>query len=477
MTHRPHPLAAALLLTSALAGLSGCATPNLGPAPGPKPPAAYAAERSLAAPATEWPDDRWWRAYGDVDLDALIDEALAASPDLAAAEARVRKANALAEQARGQTLPRLDAAAQATWIKQSANDGLSPAFVPSGWNDTGKTALTLGYDLDLWGKTRATLAAAGKEAEAAEADRDAARLTLSTAVAAAWADFARLYADRDAAEADVRIRQGTRELISQRAGAGLETEAAVQRALAAEAAAKQELASTNEQIGLERDRIAALLGAGPDRGLALPRPGAQALRAFGLPADLHAGLIGRRPDVVAARLRAEAAAQRIKAAKADFYPDITLSAVIGQQSFGLADLFKAGSGWGAIGPAISLPIFTGGRIEGAYRGARADYDAAVASYDGSLTRAFQDVADVAVSERALGERLAEARAALDASDRARRLTSDRYRQGLAAYLDVLTAEDALVANRRAVADLETRAFALDVALVRALGGGFHSSNA
>jgi NodT family efflux transporter outer membrane factor (OMF) lipoprotein len=215
------------------------------------------------------------------------------------------------------------------------------------------------------------------------------------------------------------------------------------------------------------------MGAGPDRGLSISRPSANA-RAFGLPANLQADLIGRRPDIVAARLRAEAASQRIKVAKADFYPNINLSAVIGLQSFGLDMLNRSGSTYGSVGPAISLPIFSGGRLEGAYRGARADYDGAVAAYDATLTRALNDVADVAVSQRALAERLAQSRLALAASEDAYRLAAARYRAGLSTYLDVLSAEDDLTANRRAVADLETRAFALDVALVRALGGGFHS---
>jgi NodT family efflux transporter outer membrane factor (OMF) lipoprotein len=251
----------------------------------------------------------------------------------------------------------------------------------------------------------------------------------------------------------------------------------VKRAQASEAAARADLAAVDESIGLARNQIAALLGAGPDRGLTLPRPSLAAVQAFGLPANLAADLIGRRPDLVAARLHAEAASQRIKAAKADFYPNVNLSAAIGLQSFGLDKLARAGSVYGALGPAISLPIFSGGQIEGAYRGARADYDGAVASYNGVLVKALQDVADVVVSERALGERLRQSRAALAASDAAFQLASDRYREGLATYLDVLAAEDSLIANRRAVADLETRAFALDVALVRALGGGFHSSQA
>ena len=144
------------------------------------------------------------------------------------------------------------------------------------------------------------------------------------------------------------------------------------------------------------------------------------------------------------------------------------------QSLGIGNLLQGGSVFGSAGPAISLPIFSGGRIEGNYRGTRADYDATVAAYDQTLITALREVADVAARQRALDVRLRESRAGLEASATAHRLLDARYRGGLASYLEVLSAEDALNSNRRAVAELEASAFALDVALVRALGGGFHS---
>jgi outer membrane protein TolC len=121
---------------------------------------------------------------------------------------------------------------------------------------------------------------------------------------------------------------------------------------------------------------------------------------------------------------------------------------------------------------MSLPIFTGGSLEGNYRGARAEYDAAVASYDSAATQTLNDVADVATSERALDLRLSKSREAFATSNQAYQIVQNRYRGGLSTYLEVLSAEDSLIANRQVVADLETRAFALDVALIRALGGGF-----
>ncbi|MBO9560563.1 MAG: efflux transporter outer membrane subunit [Caulobacter sp.] len=471
-----HPrLARAALLAGSVALLAGCASvPHLGAEPMAKPAASYAVTQSFAAPDGNWPSDQWWTAYGDAQLDGLVTEALAGAPSLAEAEARVRRAQSFAEQSGAVLKPQLAAEASVMETKQSLNQGVPSAFVPHGWREVGRAGLDLSWQLDLFGKNRALLAAATSEVEAARADAALARLRLSTGVAGAYADLTQLYADRDAAEGALRIRREGERLIAQRAAQGLETRAALERAHAGRAGVEAELARIDEAIGLTRNGLAALLGQGPDRGLAIGRPSPRAIRALGLPQNLAADLVGRRPDVVAARLAAEAAGHRIKAAKADFYPNVNLVGFVGVQSLGLDMLAKSGSTLGAVGPAVSLPIFSGGRLEGAYRGARADYDTAVAAYDATLVQALRDVADAAVSSRALDARLAKSREAAAASQAAYDLSRDRYGRGLGTYLDVLVAEDGLIADRRTVADLETRAFTLDVALVRALGGGFRA---
>lgn len=463
--------APALLLTASFA-FSGCAAiPDLGLTPQVKPVAAYAAGESFQAPAAQWPADRWWASYGDAQLAALIEDALAGAPDLAQAEARLRQADAAQRQTGAALKPQLTAKGQVTSFALDSSDGSN--VLPQGWNDISQGSLNFSYEFDFWGKNRAALAAATSKTDAARAELQAARLMLATSVASAYADLAQLYSDRDAAEDAVRVRARTRELMSGRLAQGLENDGAAKRAQAAQAGAEADLARIDEALALNRNRIAALLGQGPDRGLTIARPAIPALSAFGLPENLQAELIGRRPDVVAARLRAEAASHRMESAKADFYPNVNVTALLGVNSLGLNNLPRSALSYAAVGPAISLPIFEGGRIEGAYRGARAEYDEAVASYDDALAQALKDIADIAVSARALQSRLGKSREALAASSDAYGIADNRYRGGLATYLDVLTAEDSLIANRRTVADLETRAFALDVALVRALGGGFH----
>ena len=165
----------------------------------------------------------------------------------------------------------------------------------------------------------------------------------------------------------------------------------------------------------------------------------------------------------------------MKEAKASFYPNVNLAGLLGFQSLKLNQLFASGSDIGAIGSAISLPIFQGGALRAGYRGAEADRDAAVASYDAAVTEAFHQVADTVASERALTSELDNSRAALAASEDAYRIARLRYQGGLSNYQSVLLAEQGVLARRRAVTDLDARAFALDVALVRALGGGFHAA--
>ena len=458
------------------AGLGGCAAvPDLGPKPLPRAAETVEAQRSFAGAAASWPADRWWTAYGDPQLDTLIDEGLRNSPDMAAALARFRKAAGLAQQAGAPLLPSADVKGSASLTKQSYNNGFPKEFVPHGWLDTGDLAASLGFDLDLWGKNRAALAAATSDEQAAQFDVQQARLALAAGIADAYADLSRLYEARDIQQATLKIRLSSQDLVARRQANGLDTRGSVRQADATVATAKAALAAAEEAIALRANQIAALVGAGPDRGLALARPKLANPAAAGLPAGVTTDLVARRPDIAAALARVDAAGSRIKVARADFFPAIRLDALIGYQALGLDQLIEKDSIYGKVGPAISLPIFHGGAIQGQYRSARATYDEAVADYDRTVLGAYREVADAVTSRARLAQRLSDARAARDASQQAYDIARLRYQGGLSSYIDVLNVEDRLLTARDAVAELEARAFALDVALIRSLGGGFLSS--
>ena len=459
-------------LAALAVGLAGCATvPNLGNAPVVKPASELATSRSLPQGSAQWLADKWWLAYNNAALTGLIDEALAGSPDLAIAQARFRAANAVVSQARAAQLPSVTAQASGGVVKQSYNNGIPANFVPKGWNDTGSASVGLSFDLDLWGGKRAGARAAMSEADAAALEVEQARLVLATGIADAYAQLVQLNAARQVAQASVTLRTDTETLVRNRVTNGLDTEAELAQASAALPAARGEVLAIDETIVTVRHQIAALLGKGPDRGLDIVI-GANPLTIHDLPANVTTDLIGRRPDIRASLARVEASNSRIKVAKAAFYPSINISALIGFQALGLGNVFSSGSSFGNAGPAISLPIFDGGAIAGRYAQSRAGYDEAVATYDRAVVGAYREVADVVAARQSLVERLREANASLAQSERGYSIARQRYQGGLSTYLDVLTAQQGVLVARRSVAELTTRGFSLDVALVRALGGGF-----
>ena len=463
-----------LLLAVSLALASGCAQiPRLDPPPAMKKVDELGSSNSFAAPVAAWPGDQWWRAYGDPQLDALIEEALHNAPDLDLAQARLKAAAAQVQGAGATRLPEVTASAVIAEAKQSYDFLVPRQALPNGWNGYGAATLNMSYELDFWGKNRAALAAAVSEQHAAEVEIAQTRLILSTSVASAYAGLLHLYTLRDNAADTLALRMQTVALFRQRHQFGLETLASVRQVEARQAAAKGDLVGDRrahrsaEQRHRGAPRALALIGA-----LQITRPKVAWAGSQGLPSNLSLELLGRRPDIVAARLRTEAAAHRIDQRKAGFYPSVNLLAFAGFQSVGIDNLFKSASQSGAAGPAISLPIFNTDRLQGQFKGARAEYDAAVATYNGTLSTALREVADATTSRKSLDEELAAARAAVAAAAEAHQIVSSRYEGALATYLDVLSAEDSLISARRSEAELETRALILDVSLVRALGGGF-----
>lgn len=436
----------------------------------------FVSTTSFVAPRLSWPDEQWWLNFQDDQLNQLMREALTDSPDLAIAQARVQRARASAEVAGAPLLPQVSVAGAVTSQRLSYNYLTPEASVTRNWNQFGQAALNINWEIDFWGKYRAGLAAATSELEARLAEQAQAALVLTTAMASTYAELARLFAQKEATERAVSIREKTASLFAERFTYGLETRGGVREADAKGAQAKTDLLLLNEQIALQRNRIAALAGAGPDRGLSVERPRVVLAKNVGLPESVAADLLGRRPDVVAARVQAQAQAARIDQKQADFYPNINLAAFVGLQSLGLDRLGQGGSMFGSVGPAISLPIFTGGRLQGELKSARASYDEAVANYNRTLVQAFQDVADAVTSLRALSGQLEQADWGLEAAKESFQIASNRYRGGLSNYLDVLSSEDTMLSSLRSVTELRARRFSLNVALVRALGGGYQSLN-
>jgi NodT family efflux transporter outer membrane factor (OMF) lipoprotein len=466
--HRKPFLIFPLLLT-----VAACAVPpRLGTAPGVRTTASVAAEQSLPETAGRaWPAADWWAGWGDPQLGALIAEALAANPDIALANARLAAADAAARQNRAGLLPTLNASGTLGGQQLSKNLGIPPQFVPPGVREFGQVNLQAGWNLDLWGQGRAALRAARREADALAVERDQARLMLSASVAQAYADLAAAL-DRQAVATDaLAIRQQTLELTAGRVAAGLDNDGARAQAASRLALARADASAAAQQVLVARHRLGLLLGAGPDRGLSIAAPKLAPLPP-GLPEGARLDLIVRRPDLAAARLRVAVAGEREAVARRAFLPNLSLNATIGQQSLAFDKILNGNSFYAQFGPALNLPILDGGRRAADLKGSRANRLAVLAAHDATLLRAFNEVADAASAVVALGDQQAAAQAALNEAEAARRVAALRYQAGLSSQLAVLIADDAVVGARRVLADVTAFRLAADVALVRALGGGF-----
>jgi NodT family efflux transporter outer membrane factor (OMF) lipoprotein len=459
-------------LAAALA-LAGCASFD-----GSKPEAqlrdanTLAAARTLESNATaaQWPVEGWWKQFKDPQLDALITQATKDSPQIAIAQARLRRADALARAAGAKLQPTVTGNAAISEQLFSNNSIYPPPFGGT-WNTQSQATIDFNYEFDFWGRNSATLKAALGEAQATRVDADAARLMLEVAIAQAYVELTRNYAQLDVERATLEQREKVHDLTSQRFQAGLDSKVELKQAETALPQSRERIARLEELVALSKNRLAALVGAGPDRGLDIQRPVAQPVHV-GIPTTLPADLIGRRPDVVARRLRVEAASSSIDAAKAAFYPNISLAAFVGFQSIGLSKFVNSGSEIAGIGPALSLPIFEGGRLRADLSAKNADYDIAVDQYNETLIEALQEVADQLASMRALEIRRRESKAALASSQDAYDLALVRYREGLGNYLQVLTAETQVLIQRSLAADMDARELELSVNLIRALGGGY-----
>jgi NodT family efflux transporter outer membrane factor (OMF) lipoprotein len=452
--------AAALLLT-------GCATPgNVHPTAQTIAPAAVGLNGT--APTTV--SDRWWQAFNDPQLNALIDRALADNPSLKAAAARVQKASAAAQAVGAADRPQVGVNAN-TQTSRFPEHGLYPPPYAGSTYSQGTLQLEGSWELDFFGRNAQALQAALGAQRAAEADAAAARVMLAANVARTYFQLARLQEQRDVAQHLLQDRGETLKLIRQRVQAGIDTNVELRQGEGALPELRQQVEALDEQSALARHALAALTAQAPN-ALDTLAPRLQPVQAVPLPASLPADLIGRRPDVAAARERIEAATHDLQSARAAFYPSVNLIAFAGFNSFGLDQLLNWGSRTYGVGPAVHLPIFDAGRLRANYRGKAADVDAAVEAYNSALLDAVRDVADQVSSLQSIERQQREQAQAQQAAESAYQLSLQRYQAGLGTYLTVLTAESNVLNQRRAAADLKARALDVQVALARALGGGY-----
>jgi multidrug efflux system outer membrane protein len=424
---------------------------------------------------TGWPDTRWWRVYNDPQLDDLIDRAMQKSPDLALAQSRVRSAEQSARLVAAQMGLSVNGSAQFQRQRMSEHGLIPSKFLGFTWYNQADLGVQLQYDFDWWGKKRASVEAALDQAHAAEAERSAAALTLQYTVADTYfgwqADQARLQlTDRLLA-----TQQRFLHIAALRVKQGVDLPDIAQTAKVQLAQVREMRVALDGSAQIRRVVLASLLGVAPAELPPLQRRPLPNVER-GIPADARLDLIARRPDIAASRWQVESALKKTDAARAEFFPDIGISAMAGLSSIDMGKLFTAGSRVFGLTPALHLPIFESGQLQANYGLSKAQLDAAVAQYNDAVLAAARDVSTQALGAEQNAARRHEQRAELDAGEQLLAAAQARARQGVRDDRESLGAEASLLQQRDDAVQLQAQALGTDLLLIKALGGGYRSDD-
>ena len=454
-----YPVVAAMLL-------AGCASvPKVGPQVAQVQDNAIGLGTQTAAI-----DADWWTAFGDPQLDRLIETGLAGNPSLAMALARVRAAQAGIETERAGLLPHIKGSAQLD--RGRIGDKFLPA--PIGGDDVniGIAVTNFSWDLDLFGRQHAAVRQASASAEAAKLDAAAARLAIAVSIAQTYVGMARAERLIQVADGFVQTRQKALGFAQSRVKNQLGSQFDIKQAETLLAQAQQAKTQAVQQRDVLVHALAALVGRGADFYPQVTAPVLKLDQAPPVPQLLPADLLGRRPDLLAGQARIDAAVQGRKVARAAFMPDVSISALAGLTAIGLGGFFTGGAFSYSAGPALSLPIFEGGKLRAQYKGATADLDGAVADYDDSVLGAVREASDAITNVRASDEALAEQGRVVQGLRDTVRLDQVRVRTGLGSQLDSIDSGFRLLQAEQDLVGLQADALTRRVQLVAALGGGF-----
>lgn len=453
------PLVAALLL-------AGCATalPDL-PAQ-PEPPVAFkeAGRWTQAAPAEAQDRGRWWQAFADPVLDALVAQAAERNTSIQEAAARVAQARALVRAANADRLPQVGAGA-GVGRQAGANTatGAAPATL---W----QAGVQFAYEPDLFGRATGRRDAAALDAQAREALLQSTRLLVQAETAQVYLALRAIDVERAIVRETVQAHRSTLHLTQRRHAAGDLAELDVVRVEAEVAATEADALALDRQRATLEHALAVLVGDAASQFALAPADWKAQLPV--IPPGVPATVLARRPDVAAAQSSLLAAQARVGVARAAWFPDLSLTGSGGFASPELGDLLRWSARAWTVSALLSLPIFDGGRREAGVQQAQAELDAALARYRGEVLIAFREVEDQLASLRLLHEQAQAQGRAVDAARRATTLSDTRYRNGLVSQLELLDARRSELRNRRQALQVRSAQFQATVALVRALGGGW-----
>ncbi len=465
--------------------LAGCA---VGPSykrpqvPIPKQWTVASARGTSTKPAAT---DEWWSSFHDQELNSLVARAVDRNLDLKLALERVQEARAARGIARSGYSPSVDANVSATRLRGGFNQGVIRA-VPSSADTKARPSLispfetnvfegNLGasWELDVFGGIRRGVQAAAADVTAAEENRSDVLVILLGDVGRVYAQLRGFQRRLEIANKNIKTQQETLDLTTARAQAGLATELDVSRARAQLEATKAVVPTLLSGIDVSIHRLSVLLGEEPgalrselDKTSPIPSAGPEV--EVGLPSDL----LKRRPDIRRAEAQLAAATARIGEAKRDLFPRFVLTGTAGRQATQVHDLTLGVGNFFSVGPGISLPLFTGGRIRSNIAVETSRQRGAVIRYQSAILNALEEVENALVNYSQEQERRDRLDQAVEQSQLAVDLATEQYRAGLADFLSVLEAQRELYANEDQLVQSQSSVTTDLVGLYRALGGGW-----
>ncbi len=424
----------------------------------------------VGQPSAAQPRGEWWHVFNDAKLDALEDEALKNNQNLAAMVARVTQARAIARVAESALLPQIDNTTSVTRQKLNPVAFGSPPGTVSPPQTVIGTTFGLGYEIDLFGGLRNERKAAVSDAQAAAERLESTRLALQADVADMYFSIEALDREINILERGVQVRTDNLDILRKRVNAGTITELDLSTSVVDLETTRSQLNGARQNRAVMEHALAVLLGKTPAEFTFDKTPLTAQIPV--IPSGLPSALLERRPDISAAQHDLAAANARIGVAKAAFFPRLSLTGSGGLESDTLSHALQWSSRSWAIGPVLSLPIFTGGRNTANLKRSKAVYEEQVAVYREQVLEAFRDVEDSLVTLKTLGLQSQSQITAEDAAKQAEKIANLRYDSGDLGYLETISARrDALETERNGVIIQQARLSAT-IKLIRALGGGW-----
>ena len=464
------------LLLTGLSLLTGCAVgPRYAKPSAPAPPAYKEVPPNwkTAQPSDQAAKGKWWEVFQDAQLNALEDEINVSNQTLKAAQAQFEQARAAVRINRSAQFPYVTTGASATRNKLSKNRP-NGRFAPTTTYTDLQLPVDASYEVDVWGRVRKTVEAARANAQATAADLENVSLSLHAELASDYFQLRALDAETQLLNSTVAAYEKALELTQNRYSGGVVSQVDV-------AQAETQLETTRAQaidLGVQRaqfEHAIAVLTGQPASTFALqtlPLSSTPPVVPVGLPSEL----LERRPDVAGNERRMAVANAEIGIARAAYFPTITLSASGGLEGTSITNWFNGPSAFITAGASAIGTIFDAGRRKAVNDQARAAYDQSVANYRETVLGAFQEVEDNLAALRLLEDEAKTQDAAVASAQHSLSLSNNRYKGGVATYLEVITAQSIALTDQRVAVEIAGRRMTASVSLIKALGGGWNAAD-